>query len=143
MNLSVIRRSGLVALGVLVTGTTLAGGASTALADCPRDNPDFCQPPEPTEPRPDLRMSTVYNTTHVVIQNIGNARAGTFKVVIGGAGNVPAQSVRISGLAAGASTKIAAQSACEVSRQVKVDVLNEVIESNETNNTGFFPGKVC
>jgi hypothetical protein len=75
-------------------------------------------------------MSTVYNPTHVVIKNIGNARAGTFKVVIGAAGNVPAQSVRISGLAAGASTKIAAQSACEVSRQVKVDVLNEVIESN-------------
>jgi hypothetical protein len=143
MNLSVIRRSGLVALGVLVTGTALTAGASTALAECPRDNPDLCQPAEPPEPRPDLRMSTVYNPTHVVIQNIGDARAGAFSVRIDGAGNVSAQTVRISGLAAGASTQIPAQSVCELARPVKVDVLKEVIEKNETNNTGLFPARVC
>jgi hypothetical protein len=143
MNLSVIRRSGLVALGVLVTGTTLAGGASPALADCPRNNPDLCQPSEPPEPLPDLKMSSVYNPTQVVIQNTGDAGAGSFSVRIGAAGNVPAQTVTIPGLARGASYKIEAQSVCETPRQVTVDVFKQVREKNENNNIGLFPGKVC
>ena len=89
-------------------------------------------------------MSPVCNGTHVVVENIGKARADAFAVRIEAAGNVSTQTVRISGLAAGASTKIAAQSVCETPRPVKVDFLKEVTQGNEANNDiRSFPGKIC
>jgi CARDB len=144
MTLTHGRRGGLLALTAVMTSLALAGGISTANAACPRDQ--ICQPAEPPPPLPDLVVvrSPTADPSHVTVKNIGKARAGAFTVKIAAVSGESAEIRRsISGLAVGASTTFAVAPVCETARPVLVDSDKTVAESNETNNAGLLPGKVC
>ncbi len=102
----------------------------------PPPDPTPPPPPTPTPPpppagAPDL-VITALSINQVTVKNQGTAAAGAFNVALPGG-----QVIRIGGLAAGASaTSSYTTGNCNLSSFIATaDSSNEVIESDETNNT--------
>jgi CARDB protein/PLAT/LH2 domain-containing protein len=95
----------------------------------PQNNPPVTPPPGP--PGDADLIITSLTTTNVTVKNQGTAAAGAFNVSITNRGTV-----RFAGLAAGASaTMDYTNTNCEAQYSAVADSLNEVPESNESNNT--------
>jgi hypothetical protein len=98
-------------------------------------NPDP-GPPPPTG-RPDLVLQDFFASS-ITVRNIGTAPAGPFRVR---AGNV---FLTFTGLAAGASeTREQVLGSCEANDTANADDLDQVVESNETNNAVGRSPQLC
>lgn len=74
-----------------------------------------------------------FNTWYIYVKNVGSAPAGAFWVRIAKPDNTLVKSVKVSGLAAGATTTISVYSTSKCLR-IKIDAYNQVPEFNESNN---------
>ena len=98
----------------------------------PPDPPPGEEPPPPPGPKPDL-IITALNQYDVTVKNQGAGAAGPFTVTLVNAGTQRFED----GLAAGASATRTYNSNCEGgTTEARADSLNEVAETDETNNVG-------
>jgi hypothetical protein len=95
-------------------------------------------PPEPPPPTPgqtpDLVISN-FTGSEFTVKNQGVAAAGPFRVAV--------QNFDFTGLAAGLSETRSYTSNCTQTWEARADSLNQVGESNETNNTATFAYSFC
>jgi hypothetical protein len=99
-------------------------------------------PPPPPGPKPDLIITDFY-LDHVTVKNQGLGAAGPFRVTT--AATVSARHESFAGLAPGASEtrKIDPPLDCYQSWNALVDDLNQVDETDETNNTRPATPSIC
>lgn len=103
--------------------------------------------------RPDLVVSSILSTwTRFTVTNVGTAAAGPFTVAVGPVGESGLAclsgaffapmiwtAVRVDSLAIGASVSLDAEPSA-YARYIAVDLNNEVVELNESNDTAHLPG---
>jgi CARDB/PLAT/LH2 domain len=95
-------------------------------------------PPPPVEgPAPDLIISTMTANTFTV-RNSGSVAAGPFRVSVVSASGT--ENFDFPGLAVGESQERMFNRPCGETREARADSLNQVGESNETNNIASHPG---
>ena len=88
------------------------------------------QPPATSPSAPDLVVSN-FTLEQVTVTNRGNGAAGLFQVSVVSATNQ--EDLSFSGLAPGRSATMSYNPRCE-QREARADSLNQVSESNESNN---------
>jgi PLAT/LH2 domain/CARDB len=102
-------------------------------------------PPPPTNPptpgAPDL-VITSFTGNEFTIKNNGPSAVGPFRVRLSSSPTGDTN-YDFPGLAVGASRTEAYSRPCEESRDLYVDSLNQIAESDETNNTGHFANSFC
>jgi CARDB len=98
-------------------------------------------PPPPTPGGPDLVISS-FTGGEFTVKNQGPTDAGPFTVRLSSS---PAGDTNydFTGLAAGATETRSYFRPCEEARDVHADSLNEVAESDETNNAAHFENSFC
>jgi hypothetical protein len=95
-------------------------------------------PPPPAQgPAPDLVFSAMTATTFTV-RNSGKVAAGPFRVSVVSASGT--ENFDFPGLAVGESQERTYNRPCGEIREARADSLNQVSESNETNNIATHPG---
>jgi hypothetical protein len=94
-------------------------------------------PGQPPPPLPDLVISALTLNTFTV-KNQGLGAAGPFKVTVHGFGTFD-----FSGLAAGESATRTYSSGCNGTSEARADSLNQVEETDESNNVRFSEGFIC
>jgi len=110
----------------------------------PPPGPGPTPPPTPGPPTPggpDLMISS-FTGTDFTIKNQGPTNAGPFRVRLSSSPTGDT-SYDFTGLAAGATETRSYSRPCEEARDVYADALNQVGESEETNNTAHYENSFC
>jgi hypothetical protein len=106
----------------------------------PAPPPPPQQPAPPGQPPPQLPDLVIsgLNLNEFTVKNQGSGAAGPFKVTVVGFGTYD-----FSGLAAGESATRTYSSGCNGASEARADSLNQVEESDESNNSRFSEGFFC
>ena len=101
------------------------------------------EPPPPTPgPTPDLVIAS-FDNDEFTVKNQGVASAGPFRVTVTASPSGQRQEFNFTGLAPGQSGNGSYFSTCDQTWEARADSLNQVGESNETNNTANFAYDFC
>jgi hypothetical protein len=103
----------------------------------PQQPPPQDPPDQPPPQRPDLVISAL-TLNNFTVRNQGPGAAGPFTVTVAGFGTFD-----FSGLAAGESATRTYSSGCNGTSEARADSLNQVEESDESNNVRFSEGFFC